>query len=687
MLVHAGAGGVGMAAIQLAHAPRRRGLRHRQPGQVGGAARGRPRRGPHRLLARPRLQGQVPRRRPAARESTSSSTRWRGSSSTPRCELLPRGGRFLEMGKTDIRDPERVAAEHPGVSYRAFDLVEAGPRAAGRDARRGPRPLRGRRAAPFAARRAGTCATAPDAFRHLREGRNVGKVVLSIAAADRPRDDRADHRRHRRPRRPDRPPPGRRARRPPPAPGQPQRPGGRGGEGAGVGSSRSWGQRRRSPPATSPTARQLEELLASVPTEHPLGAVIHSAGALDDGTIESLGAEQLERVFAPKADARLAPARADRGRRTSPPSSSSPRPPAPWARPARATTPPPTPSSTRSPHRRRAEGLPATSIAWGLWQRESGMTSQPRRGRPGADCGARASEALGDEQGLALFDAALGSRALRWPWRSARPRRAARPGGGRRAAADPHAAWFARPPAGAAPASGSLGGEARRRCPRRSTRPSCWSSSAARPPRCSATPRRRRSSPVSAFKELGFDSLAAVELRNRLNTATGLQLAATVVFDHPSPEALAAHLLAEVDAGGCRPSGSSSGPRPATSRSRSSAWPAAIPGGVSSPEGLWELVAAGRDGIAGFPADRGWDLERLYHPDPDQPRHQLRARGRLPRRRRPSSTPSSSASPRARRWRWIPSSGCCWRPPGRRWRTPASTPPPCAGSRPASSPG
>ncbi|WP_157873045.1 type I polyketide synthase, partial [Streptomyces neyagawaensis] len=130
--------------------------------------------------------------------------------------------------------------------------------------------------------------------------------------------------------------------------------------------------------------------------------------------------------------------------------------------------------------------------------------------------------------------------------------------------------------------------------------------------------------PGRAFAELGFDSLTAVELRNRLGTATGLRLPTTLLFDHPTPQALAAHLLAEL-----APSGPGTEEADAALPGGTVAVdddPIAIigigcrfPGSAHGPDAFWQLLTEGRDVIADWPADRGWDADRLYDPDPDRP--------------------------------------------------------------------
>ncbi|MEO6085791.1 MAG: beta-ketoacyl synthase N-terminal-like domain-containing protein, partial [Umezawaea sp.] len=122
-----------------------------------------------------------------------------------------------------------------------------------------------------------------------------------------------------------------------------------------------------------------------------------------------------------------------------------------------------------------------------------------------------------------------------------------------------------------------------------------------------------------AFRDIGFDSLTAVELRTRLGAATGLSLPATLVFDYPTPVVLADHLLAELlgesaDAVAWRPHAGGATDEPIAIVGMS----CRFPGGAATPEEFWSILASGTDAITEFPDDRGFDVAALYDPDPDR---------------------------------------------------------------------
>jgi acyl transferase domain-containing protein/acyl carrier protein len=360
---------------------------------------------------------------------------------------------------------------------------------------------------------------------------------------------------------------------------------------------------------------QLQALLASIAQEHPLSAVVHAAGVLDDGVIDSLTAKRVDEVLGPKADAawHLHALTEHMDLRAFVLFSS-----------AAGTLGSPGQGNYAAANafldalaaHRRAQGLVGASIAWGPWEGIDGMAgslSESDRSRM-ARLGVRA---LSAEQGLDVFDSAL---AL----------------GGVSTFAAPLDLKALRAQARMGVLPAILGGLVRMPVRRAGER----SGSLAR--RLAAAPAPEHASVVlavvreqvaavlghrsaeaipeqRAFKDLGFDSLAAVEMRNRLNVATDLRLPATLIFDYPTPAALAKHLLGEV-------SGAQSVAALVSAPVSNLDEPIAIvgmsccfPGGVHSPEQLWQLVSSGGDGISTFPSDRGWDLEGLYDPDPDHP--------------------------------------------------------------------
>ncbi|MCC2275220.1 SDR family NAD(P)-dependent oxidoreductase [Streptomyces sp. ET3-23] len=450
--------------------------------------------------------------------------------------LLPRGGRFMEMGKTDIREPADIAEQYAGVTYQVFDVLDAGPESIQRmltavlglftDGALQPLPV-----TTWDVRHA------PEAFRHFKEAKHTGKIVLTIPQ-------------------------------PPDPKGTVLITGGTGMLGGllarqlvvrhGVRHLLLASRQGPQAPEAARLVRELTELgatttvsacdisdrqavadlLAAIPAEHPLTAVVHAAGTLDDGVLTALTPQRCDHVLKAKADGAWNLHMLTRHENLTAfilCSSVA----GVLGQPAQANYAAANTFLDALAQHRAAHGLPAQSLAWGLWEQASAMS-----GHLSARDVSRMEQGgllpLATEEGLALFDAA---------WRTgdavlmaARVDTQAT----RSEAAAPLLHSLLRPDLKQAAPNGA--DSARSLQHRLSGLPAAerdrallelvreQAAAALRLPAPQRVPAER------PFREAGFDSLTSVELRNRLNRATGAQLPVSAIFDHPTPVALAAHV-------------------------------------------------------------------------------------------------------------------------------------------------
>nr|AEH42474.1 polyketide synthase [Streptomyces chartreusis NRRL 3882] len=453
--------------------------------------------------------------------------------------LTPRGGRYIEMGKTDIRTPQQITATHPGITYRAFDLKEAGPTRTGEMLHHLLTLFTHQALTPLP-RTEWDLARLPQALRHMSQARHTGKNVIRIPRPVNPHGTvlitggtgtlggliarhlaHHHHMRHFL----------LLSRQGPNAPTAP----------ALHHDLTQTGAQATITACDLTDPHALAKTLADIPTEHPLTAVIHATGHLDDATLTHLTPHQLTTVLTSKAttahhlhhhtlphDPAVFLLFSSAGSILGSPGQ---------ANYSTANT-----YLDALAHHRRHHNQPATSLAWGLWQQTSGMTSH-LDDQDKARMARNAIAPMSTPEALELFDAA---------------------------ALPPHAllltALLDQRQLPRLPLWQRLAATTRAVAATVEEGPSLSQrlGALAPPQRFNALLDhiRRHTATILAlpgleaidahrgFMEQGLDSLTALELRNRLSTSTGLTLPATTVFDHPSPAALTHHLLPRLTTAG-----------------------------------------------------------------------------------------------------------------------------------------
>ncbi|MFD1543430.1 type I polyketide synthase, partial [Nonomuraea guangzhouensis] len=523
VLIHAAAGGVGMAAVQVARWLGAEVFGTASPGKWGALTLDEDHVASSRTLDFAEKFGQV--------DVVLNSLA--GEFVDASLGLLSEGGRFVEMGKTDIRSADTIA---PGVRYTAFDLIDVGPDRLGE--------LLAEVLALFEEGvfealpvRTWDVRRAREAFRLMSQARHVGKVVLTmpvafdgdgtvlvtggtgmlgglvarhLVAAYGVRDLVLVGR--------------------------------RGAEAPGVEELRAElagsGARVEIVACDVADRAALAGLLDRVRTDRRLSAVVHAAGALDDGMVESLTAEQVDAVVGAKAEAAWQLHELTEGLDLSAfvlfSSAAGVLGEAGQGNYAAANA-----FLDALATHRRAHGLAAVSLAWGFWEQRSSMTAH-LDDTALAGMARSGLAALSSADGLTLFDAAqtvdepvlLPMRLDLAALRSSATPLPALLRGLVRAQARAHVRQAAQP--GVSTLKDRLDG-----LPEDERKAALVRLVRAEAAGVLGHPGPDSVAPDRAFKDLGFDSLTGVELRNRLSAATGLRLPSTLVFDHPTPDALA----------------------------------------------------------------------------------------------------------------------------------------------------